>query len=198
MRKRIWGEALHVFYLVKWLFVILPMYTNLHLVLFYLYSCGQGNWGFFFIILSFRPFPACVKINIRTSGKPQRNGQSVLTIWLWLDGPLLLSPNRGDWNIPTDILFHPSIFWGVGWGRGDKEKRLLIFLFLNLSSCLYSASPLCSTRVKYLVEGEMEKSVFGREDGQQFFFLTFANSFTLFVREETANQVLGRWNKKMK
>uniref|UniRef100_A0A8C4UVI9 Uncharacterized protein n=1 Tax=Falco tinnunculus TaxID=100819 RepID=A0A8C4UVI9_FALTI len=55
-------------------------------------------------------------------------------------------------------------FWGGG--RGNKEKRLLIFLFLDLSSCLYSASPLCSTRVKYLVEGEMEKSLFGREDGR--------------------------------
>uniref|UniRef100_A0A8C9G1Q8 Cyclin-Y-like protein 2 n=1 Tax=Pavo cristatus TaxID=9049 RepID=A0A8C9G1Q8_PAVCR len=34
--------------------------------------------------------------------------------------------------------------------------------------CLYSASPLCSTRVKYLAGAEVEKPVFGREDGRQF------------------------------
>lgn len=75
MRKKVWKEALHVFCIMERLFVILQKSVFSFILPVQLWSMQLR----FLLLLSYRPFPACVKINIRTSGKLQRNGQSVLT-----------------------------------------------------------------------------------------------------------------------
>lgn len=95
--------------------------------------------------------------------------------------------------LQTNCFIHPFFSEWAG-GGGIKKKRLLIFLFLNLSSCLYSASPLCSTWVKYLTEGEMERNrCLGEKIGNNY-FLTSTNSFTLLW----GNSKSGAWKKKQK